>query len=85
MVSRIQDTLKSRAHTHGEFSNVADASQAIKEVIVMHTSTLLSCGQTEALEMISTKIARIICGNPDHKDSWHDIAGYALLAEELIP
>jgi hypothetical protein len=40
--------------------------------------------QMEALEMIAHKIARILNGNPDHHDHWHDIAGYATLVAERL-
>jgi hypothetical protein len=44
----------------------------------------LSVGQREALEMIAHKIARILSGDPNHKDHWEDIAGYAeLVVREL--
>lgn len=33
----------------------------------------------ESLDMIAHKIGRILNGNPDLPDSWHDIAGYAEL------
>jgi hypothetical protein len=35
--------------------------------------------QRESLDMIATKIARIVCGDPDELDSWVDIGGYAEL------
>jgi len=34
-----------------------------------------------ALEMISLKLARIICGDPNFADHWDDIAGYAELGK----
>ena len=34
--------------------------------------------------MIVHKIARILAGDPNHADHWHDIAGYAILVEERI-
>jgi len=34
--------------------------------------------QREALEMICTKISRIIVGDCSHVDHWNDLAGYAL-------
>lgn len=40
--------------------------------------------QKEALSMIFSKIARILNGDPDHIDSWHDIAGYATLVEDRL-
>jgi hypothetical protein len=33
----------------------------------------------ESLDMIATKIARILIGDPYHHDNWIDIAGYAML------
>jgi hypothetical protein len=44
----------------------------------------LRADQREALEMIATKIGRILNGNRDHIDSWHDIAGYAKLIEHRL-
>ena len=40
--------------------------------------------QLEALDMIAHKIARIINGDPDYADSWHDIAGYAKLVADRL-
>ena len=38
----------------------------------------------QALDLIATKLARIITGDPDYSDNWHDIAGYATLVEQEI-
>ena len=40
--------------------------------------------QVEALDMICHKIGRIINGDPDYADSWHDIAGYAQLVADRL-
>lgn len=40
--------------------------------------------QREALDMIFHKIGRIVCGDPNYADSWHDIAGYAKLVENRL-
>lgn len=32
-------------------------------------------------EMIAHKIARILNGDPNYADNWHDIAGYATLID----
>ena len=34
--------------------------------------------------MILHKLARILNGDPNYVDSWHDIAGYAILVEDII-
>lgn len=40
--------------------------------------------QKEALEMIASKIARILNGNTNNEDSWRDIAGYATLVADRL-
>jgi hypothetical protein len=34
--------------------------------------------------MIQHKVARILNGEPDYSDNWHDIAGYATLVDDLL-
>ncbi|WP_257617167.1 hypothetical protein [Campylobacter pinnipediorum] len=34
--------------------------------------------------MIAHKIARILAGNPNYKDHWDDIAGYATLVSKEL-
>lgn len=76
--------LVEREKTHGSFEKTAAIAQAIKTVYESygyHTK-LPKSGQAEALDMIASKIARILAGNPDEKDHWDDIAGYAKLGSE---
>lgn len=47
-------------------------------------TALLSFEQCEALDMIQHKIGRILSGNPNEPDHWHDIAGYATLVENIL-
>ncbi len=77
----VQETLAQRQVTHGDFKHNAEASQALKRCVEEHTGVALTVVQIEALHNICQKIARIITANPEHADSWHDIAGYATLAE----
>jgi hypothetical protein len=44
----------------------------------------LTPDKKEALEVIQHKIARILNGNPEFHDSWHDIVGYARLAADRV-
>lgn len=44
----------------------------------------LAPDQQEALDMICHKIGRILNGDPDYADSWHDIAGYAQLVADRL-
>jgi hypothetical protein len=45
---------------------------------------LLDNDQIEALEMIFSKLARILNGDPNYADSWIDIAGYATLVADRL-
>ena len=40
--------------------------------------------QAESLDMICNKIARIVCGDSNYIDSWHDISGYATLVVQQL-
>ena len=81
----IAKTLKQRQKTHGDFQTHAVISQHLKGTMSSYESYKeLSPVQMEALEMIAHKIARILNGNPDHHDHWHDIAGYATLVAETL-
>lgn len=81
----INATLAERQKTHGDFSVHADVTQGLKSV--MHEQSQwcrLTDSQCEALDMIVHKIGRILSGNPNHVDHWHDIAGYATLIENQL-
>lgn len=79
----IEDTLAQREKTHGSFAVHAEITQNLKQVLVNNTiENVLTPSQQEALDMICHKIGRIIAGNPNEPDHWHDIAGYATLVEK---
>jgi len=83
----LASTLKARGKSYGNFSSVADVAQKLKRVIgeELHTrDKQLAPDQHEALSMICSKIARIINGDPDLIDNWHDIAGYSSLVEARL-
>jgi hypothetical protein len=81
----IEKTLKQRQKTHGDFETHAVISQQLKNMMRIYGNFGdLDCDQREALEMICHKIARILNGNPDTHDHWHDIAGYATLVADRL-
>jgi len=80
----IEKTLKQRQKTHGEFATHAKISQELKLVMREHGLHELDADQIEALEMVAHKIARVLNGNPNHHDHWHDIAGYATLVGDRL-
>lgn len=82
----IEDTLKERGKVYGEFKGHARIAQRIKMAMQIPPSNWpsLSDDKKEALEMIAHKIARILNGDPNDKDSWHDIVGYAKLVDDNL-
>lgn len=77
--------LNEREKTHGSFPDKALLIQNIKAMLRFETGwEALSPAQQEALDMIVSKIGRIMTGNPNEPDHWADIAGYAGLAEASI-
>jgi hypothetical protein len=94
MTADITTTLTERGLRYGPFMGHARITQELKQVIDMHTPTrrirdgkdvpFLGPDQQEALDMICHKIGRILNGDPDWADSWHDIAGYAQLVADRL-
>lgn len=81
----VTQTLAERGNTHGDFSDNARVSQALKAILRTGPRYEdLTPVQSEALDMIAHKMSRIVAGNPNHSDHWHDIGGYAQLAEERL-
>ena len=82
----IEQTLAERGNRYGDFATHAGISQSLKEVMVATPQWAeMPTYQREALEMIAHKIARILNGDPNYADNWHDIQGYARLVEERLP
>tara|TARA_R110000868_G_scaffold24172_4_gene95871 strand:- start:464 stop:733 length:270 start_codon:yes stop_codon:yes gene_type:complete len=81
----IDSTLVQRGKTHGVFSRQAAVADTLRHTMACaHNWHGLSPEQREALTLIATKISRILNGNPQVKDHWDDIAGYATLAARSI-
>jgi hypothetical protein len=79
--------LDERAATYGSFISVALFAQEMKELIrsaLDEQNAGLQADHQEALDMIASKIARIITGDSHHRDSWIDIAGYATLVADRL-
>lgn len=84
-VSDIESTLAERGSRYGTFEGHAKVTQALKDVAQSHPNYhKLKAHHKEALDMIFHKIGRILNGDPNYADSWHDIAGYATLVEKII-
>jgi len=84
-MTNIDETLAERETRYGIFLEHARISQTLKADMKMAEGWRgLKSDQKEALDMIQHKIARILNGDPNYSDSWHDIAGYAKLVEDRL-
>ena len=87
MTTDITKTLEERGKRYGNFMGHAKIAQKLKFTIASYIDArqlTLKADQMEALDMICHKIGRIINGDPDYADSWHDIAGYAQLVADRL-
>lgn len=81
----IQKTLNERQSSYGCFEDVAFLTQTMIDLLNTHTKFKdMPKPHKESLHMIFSKISRLTLGDHNHKDSWHDIQGYAKLVEDLI-
>jgi hypothetical protein len=85
--SDVAATLAERGKRYGDFVGHARVTQRLKAVLadeLAQRGKFLAPDQQEALEMIFHKIGRVVNGDPDYDDSWHDIAGYAKLVDDRL-
>jgi hypothetical protein len=79
--------LGKRGEQYGSFMQSSDTVIRIKGIMhnaVARNAVHLYPDQLQALDMIATKLSRIVHGNPNHLDSWIDIAGYATLVADRL-
>lgn len=85
MSQDITATLQERGTRYGTFSEQAKICQGIKDAMQRSANwRALSADKKEALDVIANKIGRILNGDPEFKDSWHDIVGYAKLVDDTL-
>ena len=89
-MSTVRSTLEQRGARYGEFADHADICQALKDVMYKSKPagvsgwTKLPNVHKQALDVIMDKVARILSGDHNYDDNWHDIQGYAKLVEDHI-
>lgn len=85
--SALEHTLDQRGAKYGPFIDQATVAQYILEAFETgdpQNFHRMKPDQKWALINIAQKISRLLTGDPDHVDSWHDIAGYATLIEKRL-
>jgi len=84
-MKKVEEILKLRAQTHGEYSDHALIAQSIKDIVRSSSGYLkMNPAMREGVEMIAHKIARCCAGDPYEADHWLDIQGYAALVHARV-
>lgn len=96
-MSELRNTLNERGSRYGRFDAHAGCAEAFiavamgqrnwQDMAVALPQTKwwgLAADQRHAIRYILDKLARILEGDPDYTDNWHDIAGYATLIEDRL-
>ncbi|GKS86490.1 hypothetical protein AVMA1855_20080 [Acidovorax sp. SUPP1855] len=82
----IEATLSERGSRYGDFADHAAIAQQIQDVMRASAGwARLNAVQKQALTVIADKQARILSGDPNYSDNWHDMQGYAKLVEDRLP
>lgn len=77
----VEKLLSTREATHGDYANTARVAQILKRILTGEMGDeKYTDRQRESLDLICTKLARIVSGNANEPDHWLDIAGYAKIA-----
>lgn len=84
-MSNIDNTLAERGGRYGAFIDNARIAQDLKAIMYNSPKWAeLAPDQAEALEVIASKISRMLTGDPQYRDNWHDIVGYAKLVDDRM-
>lgn len=82
----LEATLNERGSRYGDFADHAVIAQQLQDTMRATSGwKRLDATKRQALSVITDKIARILNGDPEYADNWHDIQGYARLVEERLP
>lgn len=85
MTSNVSDTLAERGQRYGAFKDHASIAQGLQEVLWESPGWYrLQPDVRQMCVVITDKIARILNGDPDYTDNYHDIQGYAKLVEDRL-
>jgi len=79
------DIINEREKTHGPYKSTAAWSQSLKDMFRSSPNWVkMNDGQKEALEMIASKLGRLLNGDHNFDDHSIDVGGYAKLYASSI-
>lgn len=81
----IDQTLAERGKTYGPFREKAKTVQALIDVVIHEPGwERLAADQKQCIMVCFDKFARAIHGDPNHRDNFHDVVGYAKLVDDRM-
>ena len=83
----VNTVLNEREDQYGSYMQSSDTAIKIKSAMhnaIARNDLHLYPDQLMSLDMIAVKVSRIVNGNPSYRDSWLDIAGYAMLVADRL-
>lgn len=95
-MQEVRDTLNERGGRYGRFDKHAGLADRLIRIAQFECTDLAVLGkerkgwlrlapdQRHSIRYILDKIARVLEGDPDYTDNWHDMAGYATLIEDRL-
>jgi hypothetical protein len=82
----VRKILNDREKTYGDYQRTSHISQSLKGLLRLTPSWVgLSFDKKESLDLLCTKLARILNGDPNYRDSWVDCIGYLQLVIDNLP
>lgn len=82
----VQNTLDQRGKSYGDFSDNAKVAQELKALVRKGSSwNAMPPHMKEGLDMILSKVSRMVTADWTHEDNLIDIQGYAKLMQERLP
>lgn len=86
-MSNVNETLKERGKVYGDYKGGSFFRSVVMRAIIARYKEVNHGGMPDIymvyLYDIVNKLSRL-ASTPDHIDTWHDIAGYAMLVEEAL-
>jgi hypothetical protein len=81
----VDDTLARRATKYGAYKDISRVTEYLYEALRKEASwDDMPDPHKVSLFFICNKLARIVVGDANYTDNWHDIAGYASLVEREL-
>lgn len=92
-MSDVQAVTEERGERYGDFGSLCVTSAQLKETLrdglkdnerFQTMAGKAKCVVEEYLDMVATKLARIVTGDPTYDDNYIDIEGYSKITRERV-